>query len=144
MTRLLPSSCVNHSMFEGVSWSPDKSHIAYVAEERGYKKDGEEPVGLCTKEYVDNEVSAIKRLEEFSNNQGEAKLIAADISTLGRLNHMNVIELWGTVLRESTECWCIGTWKMGHWLKMGLACHFLGITDLLHVLKCFPICNNGR
>ncbi|GJU94310.1 aminopeptidase M1-like protein isoform X1 [Tanacetum coccineum] len=45
---------------------------------------------------VDNEVLAIKRLEEFSNNQGEAKLIAADISTLGRLNHMNLIEFWGT------------------------------------------------
>ncbi|GJT37854.1 RNA-directed DNA polymerase, eukaryota, reverse transcriptase zinc-binding domain protein [Tanacetum coccineum] len=42
---------------------------------------------------------------------------------------------------ESTECWCTSTWKMGHWLKMGLACHVSGITDLLHVLKCFPICN---
>ncbi|GKB39514.1 putative receptor protein kinase ZmPK1, partial [Tanacetum coccineum] len=49
---------------------------------------------------VDNEVSVIKHLEEFSNNQGEAKLIAADISTLGMLNHMNLIEL-GTVLREA-------------------------------------------
>ncbi|GJU26148.1 phosphoglycerate kinase, cytosolic [Tanacetum coccineum] len=28
--------------------------------------------------------------------------------------------------RESTECWCTNTWKMGHWLKMGLACHVLG------------------
>ncbi|GJV77377.1 putative receptor protein kinase ZmPK1 [Tanacetum coccineum] len=62
---------------------------------------------------VDNEVSTIKHLEEFSNNQGEDKLIDTDISTLGRLNHMNLIELWGIVLRESTE-----------------------IPDLLHVLKC--------
>ncbi|GJY39819.1 hypothetical protein Tco_0426183 [Tanacetum coccineum] len=52
------------------------------------------------------EVSAIKRLEEFSNNQGEAKLIAADISTLRRLNHMNLNKFWGTVLRERTEYWC--------------------------------------
>lgn len=67
---------------------------------------------------VDNEVSAIKRLKEFSNNQGESKLIPGDKYTCG-----------STVLRENTKCWC--TWKMG------LACHISGITDLLHVLKCF-------
>ncbi|GJV56473.1 hypothetical protein Tco_1457478 [Tanacetum coccineum] len=81
------------------------------------------------------EVCAIKRLEEFSNNQGEAKLIAADISTLRRLNHMNLNKFWGIVLKERTEYWCTSTWKMGHWLKIGhwlimdLACHIL---DLLH------------
>ncbi|GJV04277.1 integrase, catalytic region, zinc finger, CCHC-type containing protein [Tanacetum coccineum] len=74
---------------------------------------------------VDNKVSAIKRLEEFSNNQGDAKLIAADISTLGRLNHMNLIEFWGTVLRESTECWCTSTWKMGE----DLAASICGLSD---------------
>nr|GEU60158.1 putative receptor protein kinase ZmPK1 [Tanacetum cinerariifolium] len=50
---------------------------------------------------VDNEVSAIKRLKEFSNNQVEAKLIAVDISTLGRLNHMNLIKFRGKDLAAS-------------------------------------------
>ncbi|GJS81981.1 hypothetical protein Tco_0748522 [Tanacetum coccineum] len=45
----------------------------------------------------------------------------------------------GTVLRESTECWGTSTWKMGHWLKMGLACGGTGITYLLHVLKFFSL-----
>ncbi|GKB16829.1 putative receptor protein kinase ZmPK1, partial [Tanacetum coccineum] len=64
---------------------------------------------------VDNEVSAIKHLEEFSNNQGEDKLIAADISTLGRLNHMNLIEFWGTVLREAQSAGVLvhGKWVIG-------------------------------
>ncbi|KAI3758857.1 hypothetical protein L6452_06429 [Arctium lappa] len=41
----------------------------------------------------DNRVAAIKHLKEFSNNEG-AELLA-EISTLGRLNHMNLIEMWG-------------------------------------------------
>ncbi|KAL8240191.1 hypothetical protein R6Q59_013546 [Mikania micrantha] len=42
----------------------------------------------------DNRVVAIKHLNESSNNQGEVELLA-EISTLGRLNHMNLIEIWG-------------------------------------------------
>ncbi|XP_076926384.1 putative receptor protein kinase ZmPK1 [Bidens hawaiensis] len=43
----------------------------------------------------DNRVVAIKRLNyESSNRRGEAELLA-EISTLGRLNHMNLIEIYG-------------------------------------------------
>ncbi|MFS7965545.1 putative protein kinase RLK-Pelle-SD-2b family [Helianthus anomalus] len=42
----------------------------------------------------DNRVVAIKHLNEFSNGQDEAELLA-EISTLGSLNHMNLIEIWG-------------------------------------------------
>ncbi|KAI3758858.1 hypothetical protein L6452_06430 [Arctium lappa] len=42
----------------------------------------------------DNRVAAIKRLNESSNHQGEAELLA-EISTLGKLNQMNLIEIWG-------------------------------------------------
>nr|XP_043616286.1 putative receptor protein kinase ZmPK1 [Erigeron canadensis] len=42
----------------------------------------------------DNRVAAIKVLKEFDNNQGEAELLA-EISTLGRINHMNLIDIWG-------------------------------------------------
>ncbi|KAL7617202.1 putative receptor protein kinase ZmPK1 [Lactuca sativa] len=42
----------------------------------------------------DNRVAAIKRLKEANSNQGEAEFLA-EISTLGRLNHMNLIDIWG-------------------------------------------------
>lgn len=42
----------------------------------------------------DNRVAAIKRLEGASNYHGEAEFLA-EISTVGRLNHMNLIEIWG-------------------------------------------------
>ncbi|KAI3684669.1 hypothetical protein L6452_33894 [Arctium lappa] len=42
----------------------------------------------------DNRVAAIKRLKEASSNQGEAEFLA-EISTLGKLNHMNLIDIWG-------------------------------------------------
>ncbi|XP_023742187.1 putative receptor protein kinase ZmPK1 [Lactuca sativa] len=42
----------------------------------------------------DNRVAAIKRLKQISNNQAEAELLA-EITTLGKLNHMNLIEMWG-------------------------------------------------
>ncbi|KAJ0086322.1 hypothetical protein Patl1_07527 [Pistacia atlantica] len=40
----------------------------------------------------DGRVAAIKRLKEA--NQGEAEFLA-EVSTIGRLNHMNLIEMWG-------------------------------------------------
>ncbi|KAG5543584.1 hypothetical protein RHGRI_016355 [Rhododendron griersonianum] len=40
----------------------------------------------------DCRVAAIKRLNEA--NQGEAELLA-ELSTIGRVNHMNLIEIWG-------------------------------------------------
>ncbi|XP_059630264.1 putative receptor protein kinase ZmPK1 [Cornus florida] len=40
----------------------------------------------------DNRVAAIKRLSEA--NRGEAEFLA-EVSTIGRLNHMNLIETWG-------------------------------------------------
>lgn len=42
----------------------------------------------------DNRVAAIKRLKEADSNQGEAEFLA-EISTLGKLNHMNLIDIWG-------------------------------------------------
>ncbi|KAL8265363.1 hypothetical protein R6Q59_023493 [Mikania micrantha] len=45
-------------------------------------------------ELSDNRVAAIKHLKEFDNKEGEAELLA-EISTLGRLNHMNLIDIWG-------------------------------------------------
>ncbi|KAJ0085277.1 hypothetical protein Patl1_08883 [Pistacia atlantica] len=40
----------------------------------------------------DGRVAAIKRLNEA--NQGEAEFLA-EVSTIGKLNHMNLIEMWG-------------------------------------------------
>ncbi|KAK1433439.1 hypothetical protein QVD17_10349 [Tagetes erecta] len=45
-------------------------------------------------EFSDNRVAAVKLLKEYSNKEGEAELLA-EISTLGRLNHMNLIDIWG-------------------------------------------------
>ncbi|XP_023742180.1 putative receptor protein kinase ZmPK1 [Lactuca sativa] len=42
----------------------------------------------------DNRIAAIKHLNESSKSQGEAELLA-EITTLGKLNHMNLIEMWG-------------------------------------------------
>ncbi|XP_023742617.1 putative receptor protein kinase ZmPK1 [Lactuca sativa] len=41
---------------------------------------------------TDNRIAAIKRLK--SNHQGEAEF-QAEISTIGRVNHMNLLETWG-------------------------------------------------
>ncbi|KAL7245294.1 hypothetical protein ACSBR2_000585 [Camellia fascicularis] len=40
----------------------------------------------------DHRIAAIKRLNEA--NEGEAEFLA-EVSTIGRLNHMNLIEMWG-------------------------------------------------
>ena len=40
----------------------------------------------------DNRVAAIKRLNEA--NQGEGEFLA-EVSIIGRINHMNLIEMWG-------------------------------------------------
>ncbi|OWM80665.1 hypothetical protein CDL15_Pgr006695 [Punica granatum] len=45
-------------------------------------------------------VAAVKRLNEMSLH-GEEEFLA-EVSTIGKLNHMNLIELWATVLRGST------------------------------------------
>ncbi|PWA40760.1 hypothetical protein CTI12_AA557650 [Artemisia annua] len=42
----------------------------------------------------DNRLVAIKRLQEANSNQGEAEFLA-EVSTLGRLNHMNLIDILG-------------------------------------------------
>ncbi|PWA27938.1 Apple-like protein [Artemisia annua] len=41
----------------------------------------------------DNRIAAIKRLRN-TNNQGEAEF-QAEVSMIGRVNHMNLIEMWG-------------------------------------------------
>lgn len=43
---------------------------------------------------ADNRVAAIKRLHEASHHQGEEEFLA-EMSTIGKLNHMNLIEIWG-------------------------------------------------
>ncbi|KAL4583495.1 hypothetical protein LXL04_008069 [Taraxacum kok-saghyz] len=44
----------------------------------------------------DNRIAAIKYLKDTrNNNQGHEADILAEISTLGRLNHMNLIQMWG-------------------------------------------------
>ncbi|KAI3785444.1 hypothetical protein L1987_44562 [Smallanthus sonchifolius] len=59
------------------------------------KEIGRGGCGIVYKgEFSNNRVAAVKLLKEFSNNQGEAELLA-EISTLGRLNHMNLIDIWG-------------------------------------------------
>ncbi|XWS24167.1 hypothetical protein CRYUN_Cryun28dG0077400 [Craigia yunnanensis] len=40
----------------------------------------------------DGRVVAVKRLNEA--NQGEAEFLA-EVNTIGKLNHMNLIEMWG-------------------------------------------------
>lgn len=42
----------------------------------------------------DNKIAAIKRLEGVNNYHGDAEFLA-EINTVGRLNHMNLIETWG-------------------------------------------------
>ncbi|KAJ0726481.1 putative protein kinase RLK-Pelle-SD-2b family [Helianthus annuus] len=43
---------------------------------------------------ADNRVAAIKKLKSMANKQNETEF-QAEISTIGRLNHMNLIETWG-------------------------------------------------
>ncbi|KAJ7958208.1 Receptor protein kinase 1-like protein [Quillaja saponaria] len=53
----------------------------------------EEPGGTVYKgKLYDDRIAAIKHLDEAK--QGEAEFLA-EISTIGRLNHMNLIEMWG-------------------------------------------------
>ncbi|KAK1426952.1 hypothetical protein QVD17_15634 [Tagetes erecta] len=42
----------------------------------------------------DNRIAAIKKLQITDHNQGEDEF-QAEISTIGRMNHMNLIETWG-------------------------------------------------
>ncbi|KAJ0668176.1 putative protein kinase RLK-Pelle-SD-2b family [Helianthus annuus] len=42
----------------------------------------------------DNRLAAIKCLKESDSNQGDTEFLA-EVSTLGRLNHMNLINIWG-------------------------------------------------
>ncbi|XP_071692310.1 putative receptor protein kinase ZmPK1 [Rutidosis leptorrhynchoides] len=59
------------------------------------KEIGRGGAGVVYKgELSDDRIAAIKMLKEVSDHQGEAEF-QAEISTIGRLNHMNLIETWG-------------------------------------------------
>ncbi|KAL5559094.1 hypothetical protein UlMin_035305 [Ulmus minor] len=62
---------------------------------RGFREEiGRGSGGIVYKGVLpDNRVAAIKRLGE-ANLRGEGEFLA-EVSTIGRLNHMNLIEMWG-------------------------------------------------
>jgi hypothetical protein len=74
----------------------------------------------------DNRVAAIKRLNE--TNQGEGEFLA-EVSIIGRINHMNLIEMWGycaegkhrLLVYDSTS-----TWSMVLWQKTFFLIHLTG------------------
>ncbi|PWA58181.1 hypothetical protein CTI12_AA403440 [Artemisia annua] len=76
--------------FQRFSYAELKKASGNFSKEIGRGGDGIVYKGVLS----DNRVAAIKRIKEFSNNQGEAEYLA-EISTLGKLNHMNLIEMWG-------------------------------------------------
>nr|GEX13600.1 putative receptor protein kinase ZmPK1 [Tanacetum cinerariifolium] len=76
--------------FQRFSYAELKKASGNFSTEIGRGGDGIVYKGILS----DNRVAAIKHIKEFSNNQGEAELLA-EISTLGRLNHMNLIKMWG-------------------------------------------------
>ncbi|KAG6674579.1 hypothetical protein I3842_15G050200 [Carya illinoinensis] len=62
---------------------------------KGFKEEiGRGAGGIVYKGVLpDNRAVAIKRLNEH-NNQGEGEFLA-EVSIIGRINHMNLIEMWG-------------------------------------------------
>ncbi|KAI3686875.1 hypothetical protein L1987_80564 [Smallanthus sonchifolius] len=59
------------------------------------KEIGRGGAGVVYKgELSDDRIAAIKVLKEATDQQGESEF-QAEISTIGRLNHMNLIETWG-------------------------------------------------
>ncbi|XWS24172.1 hypothetical protein CRYUN_Cryun28dG0077900 [Craigia yunnanensis] len=57
----------------------------------------------------DGRVAAIKRL--IDANQGEAEFLA-EVNTIGKLNHMNLIDMWGYCAEGKRRFWSSSTWNM--------------------------------
>uniref|UniRef100_A0A5B7BS46 Receptor-like serine/threonine-protein kinase n=1 Tax=Davidia involucrata TaxID=16924 RepID=A0A5B7BS46_DAVIN len=74
--------------FRKFTYSELKKATRGFSEEIGRGGSGVVYKGLL----ADHRVAAIKRLNEA--NRGEAEFLA-EVSTIGRLNHMNLIEMWG-------------------------------------------------
>lgn len=41
----------------------------------------------------------------------------AEMSTIGRINHMNLVRMWGSVQKESTGSWSASMSRMGRWIN---------------------------
>ena len=88
--------------------------FTYAALKKGYKGFKEEigrgAGGIVYKGVLSDErVAAIKRLNEA--NQGEGEFLA-EVSIIGKINHMNLIEMWGYCAEGNTGFWCTSTWSM--------------------------------
>ncbi|GJV85956.1 putative receptor protein kinase ZmPK1 [Tanacetum coccineum] len=70
----------------------------------------------------DNRIAAIKRLNN-TNNQGEAEF-QAEVSTIGRVNHMNLIEMWGYCAEGKHRL------IVYEYMENGSLAHNLGISKL--------------
>ena len=57
----------------------------------------------------DDRVAAIKYLSEA--NQGEAEFLA-EIKTIGMLNHMNLIDMWGYCVEGKNNSSRMSIWSM--------------------------------
>ncbi|GAV74413.1 Pkinase domain-containing protein/S_locus_glycop domain-containing protein/B_lectin domain-containing protein [Cephalotus follicularis] len=76
------------SKFRNFSYAELKKATRDFSEEIGRGAGGIVYKGILS----DQRVAAIKRLNEA--NQGEAEFLA-EVGTIGRLNHMNLIDMWG-------------------------------------------------
>ncbi|KAF5778950.1 putative protein kinase RLK-Pelle-SD-2b family [Helianthus annuus] len=65
---------------------------------------------------ADNRVAAIKKLKSMANKQNETEF-QAEISTIGRLNHMNLIETWGYCAEGPHRLIVYEYMETGRWLK---------------------------
>ena len=81
---------------------------------QGFAKEiGRSAGGIVYKGVLsDNRVAAIKHLHEA--NQGESEFLA-EVSIIGKINHMNLIEMWGYCAKESIDSWCTSIWSMVLW-----------------------------
>nr|GME00227.1 putative receptor protein kinase ZmPK1 [Ipomoea batatas] len=75
--------------FQKFSYAEMKKATGSFSEEIGRGSSGVVYKGKLP----DNRIAAIKRLQE-ANHQGEEEFLA-EVSTIGKLNHMNLIEIWG-------------------------------------------------
>nr|GMD99419.1 putative receptor protein kinase ZmPK1 [Ipomoea batatas] len=75
--------------FQKFSYAEMKKATGSFSEEIGRGSSGVVYKGKLP----DNRIAAIKRLHE-ANYQGEEEFLA-EMSTIGKLNHMNLIEIWG-------------------------------------------------
>ncbi|KAL5780176.1 hypothetical protein ACOSQ2_010913 [Xanthoceras sorbifolium] len=101
-------------LYRNNSREPDATTLGYILSATGFKRFsynelkkatlgfskeiGRGAGGIVYKGTLsDGRIAAIKRLNEA--NQGEAEFLA-EASTIGKLNHMNLIEMWGYCAEE--------------------------------------------